>query len=180
MVKPRRVRDGGTAKQLNSICEWNQGGGPLPLANPPARITSTGINFAVQTAEIPPGVPMGIAASPNTGRRVMKSGIFIINFCGEPNPGPGLTPGTVSGSSRTAWQAFVGGPAAADPFLGLAACNISDDNWLAVMRLPGNAVQVIKIVEGKFDFCTCILRYPARALEAFNQGERSFFRVKRN
>ncbi|MES2469472.1 MAG: hypothetical protein V4675_19365 [Verrucomicrobiota bacterium] len=153
-------RDSGTANQLNSIWEWNQGGDPLPLANPPARITSTGINFAAQTADLARGAD-GYLYKSQYRASGNESGIFIINPGGEPNPGPGLPPGTVSDSSRTAWQAFIGEPAAADPFLGSVACDISDDNWLAVMRLPDNAIQLIKIVEGKFDFSTYILLYPA-------------------
>ena len=153
-------RDSSTATQLNSIWEWNQGGDPLPLANPPTRITSTGINFAAPIADLARGSDGYLYKLQNRSAG-NESGIFIINPTGEPNPGPGLPPGTVSDSSRTAWQTFVGEPAAADPFLGSVACDISDDNWLAVMRLPDNAIQLIKIVEGKFDFSTYILLYPA-------------------
>ncbi len=153
-------RDSTTANQLNSIWEWNQGGDPLPLANPPTRISSAGINFAAQTADLAQGSD-GYLYKSQYRASGNESGIFIINPSGEPNPGPGLPPGTVSDSSRPAWQSFIGEPAAADPFLGSVACDISDDNWLAVMRLPDNAIQLIKIVEGKFDFSTYILLYPA-------------------
>ena len=153
-------RDSTTANQLNSIWERNQGGDPLPLANAPVRITIIGINFAVQTADLARGAD-GYLYKSQYRASGNESGIFIINPGGEPNPGPGLPPGTVSDSSRPAWQTFIGEPAAADPFLGSVACDISDDNWLAVMRLPDNAIQLIKIVEGKFDFSSYILLYPA-------------------
>ncbi len=153
-------RDSGTASQLNSIWQWNQGGDPLPLANPPVRITSTGIKFADPSADLARGVDGYLYKAQNRAAG-NESGIFIINPSGQPNPGPGLPPGTVSDSSRPAWQAFVGEPAAVDPFLSSVACDISDDNWLAILRLPDNAIQLIKIMEGKFDFSTHILLYSA-------------------
>lgn len=152
-------RDNAAASQLNSIWEWNQGGDPLPLTNSPVRVTSSGINFAAQTADLVRGRDGYLYKLQNRSAG-NESGVTIINPNGNLPPlDPGVTPGTVSELSRTAYQAFSGLPNAADPLLASVACDISEDNWLAVMRLPDNAIHFVRIVDGKFDFSQHILLY---------------------
>ncbi len=152
-------RDNGTATQRNSIWEWDQGGDPLPLTNPPVRVSSAGINFVAQTADLARGKD-GYLYKLQYRAAGNESAITIVNPNGNLPPlDPGVTPGTVSEASRTAYQVFSGEPNAADPLLSAVACDISEDNWLAVMRLPDNAIHLVKIEDGKFDFNNHILLY---------------------
>lgn len=155
--------DNSTATQLNSIWAWDQGGDPLPLTNSPVRVSTTGISFVAQTTDLARGKD-GYLYKLQYRAAGNESGITIINPNGNLPPlDPGVTPGTISEASRAAYQGFraAAEPNAADPLLSAVACDISDDNWLAVMRLPDNAIHLVKIVDGKFDFNNHILLYTA-------------------
>ena len=49
----------------------------------------------------------------------------------------------------------------ADPFLEAGACDVSEDNWLAVLRRSDNAIHFVKVSLGVIDFSSHILLYTA-------------------
>ena len=141
------------------------GGDPLPMINPPVLVTSTasgvgpkdsGIGFAAlgtcDLARSQDGTFYKLQRRSAGG----EPGIFAANAAGEPVPSH---PAVTNSGSLAAFRAYSGLTAAVDPFLEAGACDISKDNWLAVLRRSDNAVHLVKADLGVIDFSTHILLY---------------------
>ncbi len=159
--------DKATASQTmrNSIWKWTMGGDSLPLVNAPVRFANTagiddksvGIGFAaLNTCDL-------ARSSDGTFYKLQRrsagaeGGIFAVNSGGSAVISYG---GATKSGSLFAYRAFSGETAAMDPFLEAGACDISADNWLAVLRRSDNAIHLVRADLGLIDFSTHILLYP--------------------
>ena len=145
----------------NSIWLWDMAGEPLPMVNPPVDFTSastmgtTGIGFASQTSDLARS-PDGTFYKLQRRSAGAESGIFAVGAAGERLPSH--TEITAIGS-LPAFRAYSGDVNVVDPFLEAGACDVSEDNWLAVLRRSDNAIHFVKVSMGLIDFSSHVLLY---------------------
>ena len=154
-----------TQTMRNSIWKWDMAADPLPMVNAPVLFTSTapgvgpndaGIGFAAQTTDLTRSVD-GTFYKLQRRAAGIESAVFAINALGVPVPSH---PTITASGSRDAFRAASGETTALDPFLEAVACDISSDNWLAILRRADNAISLVRADLGVLDFSSHILLYP--------------------
>ena len=131
-----------TQSQTNSLWDWrlNAEAPFVPLNGPPLRLSSAGIAFASQTADI---VRSKTGTFYKTQRRSVgnESGVFILD-----------STGITLDSSLTSWRTFKGDLTLKDVFIDTVAADLTDDGqFLAVLRRD-NAFHIVHVGTGLFDF----------------------------
>lgn len=154
-----------TQTMRNSIWLWEMNNEPLPMANAPTLVASAagilgssiGIGFAGQTCDLC-RAPDGTFYKLQRRASGLESGIFALSSTGSPTTSH---PEVTNTGSLAAFRAYSLDNTVVDPFLESVACDVSNDNWLAVLRRSDNAVHLVKTQDGKIDFATHILLYTA-------------------
>ncbi len=128
--------------QLNSIWFWDSAGGTtLPISDPPVRFNSSGIGFASQTADLVRS-PDGKFYKLQRRSVGNEAGVFIVG-----SDGVQIT------SSLIEWRSFTGNAAAIDVFAEAGAIDLTaDGKYLVVFRRQDNALHIVPLIDGNFDF----------------------------
>lgn len=147
----------------NSIWLWDMAGEQLPMVNPPVDFTSAATVGAIGIGTVPQTADLcrsqdGTFYKLQRRASGFESGIFAIGPSGQRLPSHSDT--TAIGS-LAAFRAYSADIAVVDPFLEAVACDVSDDNWLAVLRRADNAIHLVKASGGLIDFSSHILLYTA-------------------
>ena len=146
----------------NSIWSWDSAGDPLPIVNSTdftsaGTTGSIGIGFASQTTDLCRSQD-GTFYKMQRRAAGAESGIFAISPAGVLLPS---ATGITAGGSLPAFRAYSADNGVADPFLESVACDVSEDNWLAVLRRADNAIHFVKVNAGLMDFSSHVLLYTA-------------------